>query len=252
MNSFQHNNRLYHYRSYQTAIKHILPERKLLLNNIIYTNDPRENKSFMFSAVYNDGNHDIEKRNKYVSDYLRKDCKVLCFSDDNEDKYWGYSYSRMWALYGDNHHGICLGINRTEFINENQEILSNGYLQKINYDSTALVENSDLKRVDYIRLNEIGEKDYLRNEFRKTHIQYLFFTKNKEWKSEEEIRLIYFSDRTDEEFCTIQNSLKRIYVGVDFEDSKMQSLIDLCPDIDLYKLEFKLKTLVPLLVHKAK
>lgn len=80
-------NRLYHYRSFETSVKHILPVLKLRLNPLVNTNDT-------------------------------SDCKVLRFSEDDPN-YFGYENSRMWASYGGNHKGICLEFDKSEFINEN-------------------------------------------------------------------------------------------------------------------------------------
>jgi hypothetical protein len=80
-------NRLYHYCSFETSVKYILPELKLRLNPLVTTND-------------------------------QSACKVLCFSEDDPN-YFGYESSRMWTSYGGNHKGICLEFDKNEFINEN-------------------------------------------------------------------------------------------------------------------------------------
>ncbi|RZL43979.1 MAG: DUF2971 domain-containing protein [Pedobacter sp.] len=239
MKPFLPYNRLYHYRSFETAKNHILPEKKLRLSPIVNTNDPRENRSFIFSTIYNDDNHDWIRRNQRVSDFLRKDCKILCFSDDNKDHFWGYSYSRMWALYGGNHRGICLGLDKKEFIMENIGFINKFLFKKVIYEQHKMTEQPQWRTVDFTKLNDIGEEKYLREVFRVENLDYLFFTKNKEWESEEEIRLLYFSDNENPEYCSIKNSLKKIYLGVDFDYSNIDELIKLCPDVDIYKLEFK-------------
>ena len=55
-------------------------------------------------------------------------------------------------------------------------------------------------------------------------MDYLFFTKNSEWGSECEIRLIYFSNKNENEYCTIRNSLTNIYLGVDFHNSYLTAI----------------------------
>lgn len=256
MNDFLPKNRLYHYRSYETAINHILPERKLRFNSISKTNDPRENKSFIFGATYNSEMTDFivndDQRNRELSDFLRSDCKTLCFSNDNyETGFWGYSHSRMWSLYGEEHTGICLGINKEEFIAENSDIFKKAYLRNVIYEQRRVQDIYDWKSVDYFQIEKLGKEKYLREVFRVENLNQLFFTKNKEWESEEEIRLLYLSENPDWEYCSISKSLKRIYLGVDFDRTKLNELINVCRDVDIYTLEFRGITMLALLTHKA-
>lgn len=75
------------------------------------------------------------------------------------------------------------------------------------------------------------------------HLKYLYFTKDYEWESERECRLLHFSDKRENEYCSINDSLTGVYVGVDFHKSYIPSLRSLLPGIDLYTLyypEFRL------------
>lgn len=257
MKDFLPNNRLYHYRSYDVARNHILLERKLRFNSITNTNDPRENKSFIFGATYSSEmtnfNHSNDERNKELTDFLRSDAKVLCFSNDNhENGFWGYSHSRMWSLYGSNHNGICLGINKEEFVAENSTIFQSAFLKKIIYEQRNLLDVNDWKVINYFEMEKYGKENYLREIFRTENLNDLFFTKNKEWESEEEIRLLYFSNNPDWEFCSISKSLKRIFLGVDFDKSKLDEIINICPDVDIYSLEFRGISMVAMLTYKAR
>lgn len=240
------NNRLYHYRSFDTAIKHILPEHKLRLGLLVKTNDPRENKSFIFSTKFKT---DIDigplnERNKEISDILRSDCKVLSFSNDSAD-YFGYESSRMWAYYGSNHQGVCLEFDKSEFINENSSLIKKELLRDIKYYQFSIKTGIIHKVIDYNEINLIGKEKYLKEKFRLLNLDYLYFTKNKEWESEAEIRLIHFSNNITDEFCSIKNSLKNIYLGLDFDEKNLQPLIDLCPNVDIYKLEFNEVRMAP-------
>ena len=204
-------NRLYHYRSFDTAVKYILPDLKLRLSPIVNTNDPRENKSFIFAAISNAGLDlaELNKRNEEISKTLRDDCKVLCFSDDNPP-YFGYEMSRMWAYYGGNHQGVCLVFDKTEFINENKTVINAEYLRNINYFKFDIKKEYTHKTVDHIEMEKLGKEKYIKEVFRPTNLEHLYFTKNKEWDSETEIRLIHFSSNPEDEFCSIKNSLKNM------------------------------------------
>lgn len=240
-------NRLFHYRRFDTAIKYILPDRTLRLNPIIGTNDPRENRSFVFSALSKAGFdvNSLSERNKQISDNLRGDVKVLCFSTDRPN-HFGFEWSRMWALYGGNHTGVCLEIDKEEFLKENAELINSYYLKDIQYRQFNLRKQQESKQINYIELERMGETKYLREVFRPDHLDYLFYTKDDEWTSEAEVRLLHFSDRQEEEFCSIKKSLRNIYLGVDFnEELHLEELKKHSHDIGIAKLEYVDVKLVP-------
>lgn len=116
------NNRLYYYCKLSTAIEKILPKKQILLNPAGRTNDPRENKNFVFASInmFAGDYFLLKNRDNSISDEIRRDCKMICFSTDYKH-FFGYEYSRMWALYGDNHKGICIELNKEKFILENQK-----------------------------------------------------------------------------------------------------------------------------------
>jgi hypothetical protein len=218
-------NRLYHYCRLSTAINYILPTSRLLLNPIEKTNDPRENKNFVFKYCGRPVKTNSEKKilNSKYSRILRGDCKVLCFCQDTEG-YLGCLLSRMWALYGDNHKGVCLELDKNKFVEENRKEYDFSLFRKIEYfkfDYSSIASN---KKIDLLRLDSLGELKYLKDEFRKEHLDFLFFTKNSEWESESEVRLIHFSSNDNNEFCTIENSLTNIHLGINFRYSELNKI----------------------------
>jgi hypothetical protein len=245
-------NRLYHYCRLSTALELILAEKKLLLCPINKSNDPRENKSFVFAAIFWQGTDigNLEDRNGEISKILRDDCKMLCFSQDYEH-FFGYESSRMWAYYGDNHKGLCLLIDKEEFLQENIEIIDLNLLKKIHYYEFDPNKPIYHKQVDHSLMKSMGEIRYLREVFRSKQLDYLYFTKNKEWESEQELRLVYFSEKKENEYCSIKNSLKKIFVGVDFHNSYLPSIIKLCPHVGIDKLNYKDVRLISNQVYKG-
>jgi hypothetical protein len=216
------------------------------------TNDPRENKSFIFASISNTRLDftELNKRNEEISKILREDCKVLCFSDDNPN-YFGYEMSRMWAYYGGNHQGVCLEFDKTEFIIENKTVINADYLKNINYFQFDIKKEYRHKTVDHVEMEKLGKEKYIKEVFRPANLEHLYFTKNKEWESEAEIRLIHFSSNPADEFCSIKKSLKNIYLGVDFDDNNLPTIIDFCPHIDIYKLIFNEVRMGTELIYKG-
>ncbi|MFL5764924.1 MAG: DUF2971 domain-containing protein [Bacteroidia bacterium] len=247
-------NRIYHYCKLSTAIEHILPNNQLLLSPIKNTNDPRENKSFVFGAQWWQDDFNIGKMNELnqeISNALRDDCKLMCFSEDYKH-FWGYESSRMWAHYGDNHKGLCIELDKEEFLKENAGIIDPKLMRKINYYEFNIREPIIHKTVDHTLLKKMGMQEYLREVFRPEHLEYLYFTKNKEWESEQELRLLHFSKNKANEYCSIKKSIRNIFLGVDFHDSYLPAITALCPSIDISKLEYGDVRLIPLEVYKGK
>jgi hypothetical protein len=229
---------LYHYCPLATAIEHVLPQRQLLLNLVGKTNDPRENKSFVFAATGMNlpdvrTLHNLDSK---ISQAIRKDCKMLCLCADDGD-YFGYEQSRMWAMYGDNHKGVCIGLDTAKFIDENKDKIRSDRFKKIDYVPLSLRRQMHHKKIDHDKIEELGIEKYI-EDFRNENMDYLFFTKNAEWESEHEIRLIYISDRKDNDYCQIRKSVKAIYLGVDFNEYYLPSIQSLCKGIDIFRLEY--------------
>jgi len=246
-----HKNRIYHYCKFRTAVDYILPSLKLRVNPLTNTNDPRENKSFIFSGASGPGIEigNIMDRNEEISKILRDDCKVLCFCEDTPYDMFGYELSRMWALYGDNHKGVCIELDKEVFIEENN--IDPKLFKNIQYYQFDIKKQFDFKLVDYNAVHAYGAEKYVKEFFRPTHLDHLYFTKNKEWDSEHEFRLIHFSTKTGDEFCSIKNSIKNIFVGVDFEEINLDSLINVSPQVDISKLKFLHVRMRPTEIYKG-
>jgi hypothetical protein len=238
--------KLYFYCKLSTAIERILPNKQLLLNPIGKTNDPRENKSFVFAKI-NMSHRDIfldHISNEHVTSLIRKRCKMLCFSKDYDD-FFGFEYSRMWALYGENHKGICIAIDREKFLEENQAKINPELFKEIQYSEFKVTLPEKHIEIDYNRINNIGLFAYVIGDLRPNNIDYLFFRKDKEWESEHEYRLVYISQTNDNEYCTINNCIDSIYLGIDFNVNYLPAILDKIQNTSVFGLDYKGVRLVP-------
>ena len=233
-------NRLYHYCKLTTAIEYILPDKQLLFNPIGKTNDPRENQSFVFAGlnIHASDNGNFNDRNTEISDEIRKDCKMLCLSRD-VSPYFGYELSRMWALYGDHHKGVCIELDKEKFLRENHGKIKDTLFKPVTYYKLDVSKPILHREIDFERIDTIGLTDYVRKEFRPKNTDYLFYTKNKEWESEQEYRLVYFSDKTENEYCKINTCIENIFLGVDFNDQYLPAIKQTCDRVNIYKLEYR-------------
>jgi len=123
----------------------------------------------------------------------------------------------MWALYGDNHKGICLKINKEKFLDLNSKYLEpeKGFFQKIIYQELDINKTFFHPHYDITKEATIGKEKYIK-EFRNTYVDHLYFTKFKEWESENEVRLVYFSNTDQDEYCSIKDCIEMVYLGCDF------------------------------------
>lgn len=120
-----------------------------------------------------------------------------------------------------------------------------GYFKEIDYYEFDISKPLIHKSIDFDRIREIGLVKYIRNEFRPNNIDYLFFTKNHEWESEHEFRLIYFSDLIENEYCDIKTCIENIFLGIDFDENYLPSINGKAPNINIESLDFKGVRLVP-------
>jgi len=249
MSTYRPGNNIFHYCKLSTALEFILPGQQLRLGPIVNTNDPRENKSHVLNfahTTWGDLAGEHHWTNAEISEILKEDCKVLCFSQnhkaDNDaspvHRFFGYELSRMWAYYGGNHHGLCLELDKEAFLKENEKIIDSNLFRDLKYEEFDFTWHKNID-FDQRMANSIGVKKYLKEVIRPDHLDHLFFTKNKEWESEHELRLIHFSDTKDDEFCSIKSSLRNVFCGVDFNLSYLPSLIHLCPDVNVSILKYK-------------
>ena len=219
-------NSIYHYTKSTTALEYILPSRRLKLNSISLTNDPREKKEFSFD-VFNSPAKNIKeylKQNSELSRLIKKNVKVLCFSEDykiNNKWYEGLNLPRMWSQYAENHKGICLEIDKDLFIEENKESFKHWFGKSINYG-----DSNNSPSIDYDKIEEEGIESYIKS-FQHKEMDFLFFRKFYDWEAEREYRIIHFSENTNNEFAKIEKSLKRIILGIDFNEIYLPTLIKL-------------------------
>jgi len=244
-------NKIYYYCKLSTALKFILPHERLLLSPIMQTNDPRENRPqlFTYTSNHKGGPIGILELNEKCNLVLKDDCKVICFSKDFRN-YQGCHLSKMWAQYGDNHKGVCLEIDKELFIKDNLKIIDSSIFEDIIYIEPDYRRRSTQLNINLIQYETEGNLDYLKKEFRNQYINQLYFTKNDEWESESELRLLIFSETKEYEFCSITNSLIGIHLGVDFDYLYYPSIKHFSKNKYLYQIEFLHEALVSQSVRK--
>ena len=90
--------RLYYLTSHETAVDHILPEKRMRLSQFDRLNDPFELMSF------SQGGAEERYIFKKLRDHWEKSLGVICFG-----RHWRSPV--MWAHYARSHTGVCLGFD---------------------------------------------------------------------------------------------------------------------------------------------
>lgn len=90
--------RLYHMTTFDTAVKFILPERRMRLSRLDKLNDPFELRSLKLEGTR------AKRIFAALLAHFISDLGVLCMV-----KNWASPL--MWAHYADNHAGVCLGFD---------------------------------------------------------------------------------------------------------------------------------------------
>lgn len=218
---------LFHYTSNNTAIEHILDTGKLRLSPLSNVNDPRESLDWTYqvkteqSLLLDFGLFD--KINDEINTSLKANVKILCMSQDFEppvDKpvhkefYNGYARSRMWAQYAGNHTGVCLAFDKEKLkqalIDDlgSSDLVHSGPVRYTN----SVSSDKDGFSFSYKEYQQLGVQKATEEKFNRLKRVY-FFTKNEDWSSEQEFRILIKIPEPGHKLFDFKDSLRHIYLG---------------------------------------
>lgn len=218
---------LYHFTKSEVLIEYILPKLELKLSSLKETNDPIENNLLISSLIANaidvKGLNNYLKIRQEIRSLLYDFCKICCFSDN-------YNLARMWATYGNRHKGVCLIIDYEVFCSENKLKKNKSFLKKVVYRKKL---NSELLNRQ-LSEDESKHRETILEVIRK-NIKPIFFTKQNDWISENEVRYLTL-ERKD--YCSIFESLRGIILGQEFSDKYLPSILyQLDKKVDIFKIQ---------------
>lgn len=155
--------------------------------------------------------------------YIKERCRLLCFTQNYEINgigQEGTNHPAMWAHYANNSNGVCIVIDKEEFIKINRKILDTHYYQFENV-SYSIINTPDDEEIDY--------KVEITEEFIKNNWKGLFFLKHKDWENEDEHRL-FIMDYDGK--LSIDGCIKYIVLGrkVFLDRTRMKSIMDMVVD----------------------
>lgn len=248
---------LYHYTRTSIAIKYILPSNNLKLGNYSSTNDPKESKQWEFSIGTNEqrdlSEYDMNKLSKKLSNSLKAQTKILCFSKDGNDLTGdhltdiykrGFCKPRMWAQYGDNHSGLCLVFDWKKLQDCIEESFKDKYWiihRAVNYINRSIVPSFDdgdySINIDY--LEKYGFGQYTSVHFKQYH-QRLFFEKLADWRQENEYRWVIATNTLEPIYVDYKSALIGVVFGENTREKDIDKVISLTNnDISYTGLKWK-------------
>ena len=213
---FRGDGALFHFTSWEN-FKSIMCDLSLLPSSFGNLNDLNEanvnnmsmNENFMVM-------YDAER-------YIKERCRLLCFTQNYEINgigQEGTNHPAMWAHYADNSNGVCIVIDKAEFIKRNWQILEAHFHQfeDVSYNT---LNTPDDEEIDY--KSETPE-DFIKNNWKG-----LFFLKHKDWENEDEHRLFIMD--YDGKF-SIDGCIKYIVLGrkLYLDRDKIKSIMDMVVD----------------------
>ena len=214
--------KIIHYTTLGIGLNHIIETMKLRFGVLSTTNDPHEYKKRVgptgidVRAVFNGGINMLSKAHSYRKEAHKK-IKIGCFVDEPH-KDWkegeGYIKPRMWAQYGGNHAGMIFVFNKEKFINECKKNIDNSwavYGNILEYDLDYKQPICNQSEISLALNEEINETSMAKKEFDNAKKNY--YKKHKDWKDENEYRIIIYTDGILYEYIDISSSLEAIVLG---------------------------------------
>jgi hypothetical protein len=217
---------IYHYTQFDSAEK-ILSNRNLLFNRLTEMNDPFEFMRYIHDVRYEDflssyGTIDFkesEKINRFkdnVNTIIKRQYRICSFCIDYEgsadNKYVpymnkGFSRSRMWSQYGEDHKGVCLIFNREKMIETITKNYKDVFAQEIFYNDD-LSESFDATKIT----GEVLEKSEP-IEWVNKHIAKYLFLKFEDYKNEHEYRIAVHYAQNEDLFIDFNDEIEGVILG---------------------------------------
>ncbi len=181
--TFQSAHKLYHYTSFNSAIK-IIETQKIRFGRLENMNDINEAyRRFFYEFDCEIADIDVQKA---LQEYQQ-----VSFTKDKTSSP-GYSISAMWGHYGNKGYGVCLVFDFDiiqDIIKSDKSIWYNTMEYSNHFNGDICIEGNNV------------------HQFFKKHKQELFFTKTTDWEYEQEWRMLKRVNDTNNYYQNIENSI---------------------------------------------
>ena len=206
---FEQTEKLYHFTSFDTAMK-IIESNRLKFGRLNNMNDIHENDKIVFVDAKG---QPIDKFPSDVLDALHDEIykyrQISLSIDSKDEKKQGFDLHQMWGLYADKGEGVCLVFDKKELEKNFEKV--NIHRKRVNYRKT--------KKLESFFISDSQKTEEVQAEIKK-HVSHIFFHKRKEWEHEQEYRLLKRCPLvTREEYLLLGHALKFVILS-----SKLQNI----------------------------
>lgn len=203
---FEKTEKLYHFTSFDTALK-IIESNRLRFGRLNNMNDLHENDKISFVDANGQPINEFPSETlDSLHDEIYKYRQISLTSEDKPSDNLGFNLHQMWGLYADKGEGVCLVFDKDEL----EKGFSAGIQhQRVSYDKT----------VDSYYISFSNNPNEVVAEVKK-NADVLFFHKRIEWEHEQEYRILHRCPlSTREEYLLLGHALKFVILS-----SKLQSV----------------------------
>lgn len=211
------NKSLYNYTAINKNTLKMIKNHEIWLSHPDNFNDPVDPSIKLFNI--NNGEYD----------YLIDNIKIACLTAKNDN-------TLMWSHYADKHKGICIEYDISPLL---CKCKNDFILRKINYDRTAIIN----KNIDYLNNIELYDLNLLID---------LFSIKSKEWRYEDEYRILYYDREKRKNGLVKHLDIKSICFGAKTPEDDKKLIRDITENIDLYESIFDDKKLFKINIKNIK
>ena len=199
---------------------------------------------------------EYEAAQRATDRYLRRGARLACFTLDRPRSgdatpgtlfHRGWARARMWEQYADHHSGACLVFKRQELeLVDEHRPHGNGDL--FTYGGVTYQDQALTVPLPWTDVVDQGIEAVLDDfQIRKDAAKHLYTTKNTDWESEQEFRIVHVQwDVPDEKMdvpisIPFEASLEAIVLGEHFPDTErnvMQFRAGMPAEIDLLQCQW--------------
>jgi hypothetical protein len=253
--------KLFHYTSRDAALEHILPSGRLRFGRLPRTNDPREFAPVLPGIAGFVGDDDeVTTGNPFefieeANELLRGSVHVLCFTEDRPSRVSSGRYgngpcrARMWAQYAGNHTGVCLVFDGDRLDRAALDQFKSTPERSLIRGPVTYAEEGEYPHLTLIQPEAERDLRAFVESMVERNPRELFFTKDWDWASETEYRLLLRGETKDEEFLKVRDALEAVIVGQRFHPVYKPGVYKLCEELEVEALEIQWQMGPPVVVR---
>lgn len=228
---------IYHYTCAETALTHILPDKRLRMSKYPDVNDPRESKEWAFSILCPSGSlapGEALKLSADLSVKMKGYLRMLCFSTDGSPlvadstdlaSSSGWNHPSMWYHYAGKYKGIVLVFDRRKLLANAKAAMGSrlglffGHVMYLEARSTGAnigfmleYNPSSGTTVEKMAQQHLNQR-----------VVPICFVKHEGWSVEQECRLIALGTSDEYEYVPIDGAIAEVIVGSDADTATYDS-----------------------------